>query len=240
MRLGAGSGTTGEVAGTTAAGREQAIRASRAWYDDVFAAHGIPTRVDDELWWALAEPPPWHSAVKTLGRDVPADRVVRAVEPFEHCSVADSYGTLDLVPFGFRRLFTAAWLHHEGARPSVSLPDGWGVVTEPEDLTRWNEQHDYAGVLLPAFLDHPRFTILSRHQSTDLAGGAVLHEVGPCVELSNAWAAQEGDEDIAAMVACAAVHFPGRPLVGYAHGDELGRWLAAGFRATGAQVVWVR
>lgn len=216
------------------------VRASLAWYEDVFAVHGIPTRSDGALWWALAEPPPWHSAAKTLRHDVTADRVLHAVEPFEHCSVADSYGSLDLAPAGFERLFEARWLHREAPPPADTLPEGWGVVTEPGELARWNERHDYAGVLLPAFLEHPRFAVLARHGPDGPVGGAVLHEAGATVELSNAWAAGGRDEDVAAMVACAAVLHPGRALVGYAHGDELGRWLAAGFRTTGTHVVWVR
>jgi hypothetical protein len=216
------------------------MHASLAWYEDVFAAHGIPTRSDDALWRALAEPPPWHSVAKTLRRDVTPDRVLRAVEPFEHCSVADSYGTVDLAPAGFQRLFTASWLHREAPPAATTLPRAWGVITEAGELARWNERHDYAGVLLPAFLEHPRFIVLARHGTGGPLGGAVLHEAGATVELSNAWAVRGGDEDVAAMVACAAVLHPGRPLVGYAHGDELGRWLAAGFRATGTHVVWVR
>ena len=228
------------MAGDTVAEHEAGVRASLAWYEDVFAVHGIPTRSDHALWWALAEPPPWHSAAKTLRRDVTVDRALRAVEPFEHCSVADSYGALDLAPAGFQQLFAADWLHREAPSPAANLPDGWGVVTERGELARWNERHDYTGVLLPPFLEHPRFTVLAQHGSKHPVGGAVLHEAGARVELSNAWAAEGRDEDVAAMVTCAAVLHPGRPLVGYAHGDELGQWLAAGFRATGKHVVWVR
>lgn len=226
--------------GETATGQEAGVRASLAWYEDVFAVHGIPTRSDDGLWWALAEPPPWHSAAKTLRRDVTSDRVLRAVEPFEHCSVADSYGTLDLAAAGFQRLFTASWLHREPPPPAATLPDGWHVVTEPGELATWNLRHDYTGVLLPDFLEHPRFTVLALGAVDGPVGGAVLHEAGDTLELSNAWALGGGAEDVAAMVACAAVLHPGRPLVGYAHGDELDRWLAAGFRVTGTHVVWVR
>ncbi|MFC7492105.1 MULTISPECIES: hypothetical protein [unclassified Knoellia] len=228
------------VAGKTAAEHEAGVRASLAWYEDVFAVHGISTRSDDALWWALSDPPPWHSAAKTVRRDVTVDRVLRAMEPFEHCSVADSYGTVDLAPAGFQQLFEADWLHREAASPQASLPKGWGVVSDPDELGRWNELHDYTGVLLPAFLEHPRFTILAQRESEELVGGAVLHEAGATVELSNAWAAGGQQEDVAAMVACAAVLHPGRALVGYAHGDELGRWIAAGFHTTGPQVVWVR
>lgn len=223
-----------------AAEHEAGVRASLAWYADVFAVHDIPTTSEDGLWWARAVPPPWHSAAKTLRREVATELVLRAVEPFEHCSVADSYGTLDLEPAGFGRLFTASWLHRQGPAPAAALPDAWGVVTEPGELAQWNDRHDYAGVLLPAFLGRPRFTVLARRGANGPVGGAVLHDVGATLELSNAWADGGGAEDVAAMVACAAVLRPGRPLVGYAHGDELDRWLEAGFRVTGPHVVWVR
>ena len=57
-----------------------AVDASRHWYDDVFALHGIPVRVDDGLWSALGPPPRWHSAAKTLVPGIDTERVVRAVE----------------------------------------------------------------------------------------------------------------------------------------------------------------
>lgn len=214
------------------------MRASRAWYDDVLALHGIPTHAAGDLWWTESDPPPWHSAVKTLRPGVSRDRVLRAVEPFDHCSVADSYADLDLAPAGFARLFTASWLHRDAAADD-GLPDGWTVIDDPTDLATWSERHDYVGVLTPDVLTHPRFTVLARREGARTTGGAVLHVADDVLELSNAWA-DDGEEDVAAMVACAAHLHPGRPLVGYAHGAELDRWLTAGFRTTGEQVVWVR
>ena len=61
-------------------------------------------------------------------------------------------------------------------RPRSHLPDGWRVVTDPGGLARCNERHDHAGVLLPAFLGHPRFTVLAQHGTNGGVGGAVLHE----------------------------------------------------------------
>src|SRR4051812_40772559 len=78
-----------------------AVDASVRWYDDVFALHRIPVRVEDGLWVALRSPPPWHSAVKTLQPGIETGRAARAVAGFEHCSVADSFADLDLEPHGF-------------------------------------------------------------------------------------------------------------------------------------------
>src|SRR5262245_14870857 len=75
-----------------------AVDTSVAWYDDVFVLHGLATRIEDGLWWAVDPPPPWHSGVKTTEPEVGIDRVLAA---HEDSGVADSFGDLDLRPHGF-------------------------------------------------------------------------------------------------------------------------------------------
>lgn len=218
-----------------------AIGASLGWYDDVFALHRIPTRLEHGLWSALGDPPPWHSVAKTVEPGVEAAQVLLATDAFERCSVADSFGDLTLDRHGFGLLFEAAWFH----RPAVDgqpgpLPEGWSVVSTPPDLTAWNEAHDYSGVLLPGVLDNPRFRILARHREGALAGGAVTHLGTDVVDLSNVWG---GDDDPSVydevLAAVQALH-PGRAVTGYAAGAELEEMLARGFTAIGPQRVWIR
>ena len=219
-----------------------AIDASLQWYGDVFAVHGIPTRHDDGLWFAAGEPPRWHSAAKTFEPAVTAYRAAHAVEPFEHCSIADSFGTLDLADSGFSVLFEATWVHLEPpAEPSGVLPSGWSIVTHAEELRQWNALHETTGVLLEEMLSHPRFTFLAHHSGGGLDGGAVLHDCdGEAVGLSNGWALPGTMLDVAALVACAGALHPGRGIVDYAWGDELDALVEAGFSRLGPQVVWLR
>jgi hypothetical protein len=219
-----------------------AVDASQEWYDDVFAVHGIPTSSADGLWWAGSEPPRWHSAAKTLEPTARVQRALRAVEQFERCSVADSFGTLDLSHVGFQLLFEATWIHHSPpAQPSGGLPGGWSVVTRAVALDQWNAQHGTAGVLLPELLTHPRFTVLARYADDFLIGGAVLHDChGEAVGLSNAWAVPGAMLDPMALLACAGTIHPGRAIVAYARGDDLDTLVDAGFSQLGPQVVWAR
>jgi hypothetical protein len=217
-----------------------AVDASRQWYDDVFALHGIPVRIDDGLWTALGSPPPWHSAAKTLEPGVETERVVRALAALEHCAVADSFGDLEPERHGFELLIEARWLHRDPLpQREDRLPGGWSVVDTVAGLTEWTAAHDYAIVLRPVVLDHPRFRILARRHAGALVGGAVLHDGGGAVGLSNTW----GEVVVAApdelLTAVAALH-PGRPVTGYADGVELDAMVAAGFSALGPQRVWVR
>src|SRR3954447_26871330 len=132
-----------------------AVEASRAWYDDVFALHGVPTACDDDLWRALGDPPPYHSLVKTLRRGVAGSAVLSAARG--PGSVADSFADLDLP--GFSLLFEATWVHHVGGNRG-SLPPGWSVVRTAEILAEWSLRHDYVGVLTAAVLARPAFTVL--------------------------------------------------------------------------------
>jgi len=112
-----------------------AVDASRRWYDDVFALHGVPVRVEDGLWSALGTAPRWHSAVKTLEPAVETARVVRAVAALEHCAVADSFGDLEPERHGFQLLIDARWLHRDAVREApVRLPEGWSVVEDRKSV----------------------------------------------------------------------------------------------------------
>jgi hypothetical protein len=216
-----------------------AVDASVRWYDDVFALHRIPVRVEDGLWVALRSPPPWHSAVKTLQPGIETGRAARAVAGFEHCSVADSFADLDLEPHGFTVLFDSTWLHHDPVPDSRGrMLDGWSVIDTVGGLAEWASAHDYAEVLTPAVLDHPRFRVLAHRHDGALVGGAVTHDGGGAVGLSNAWGTGAGavDEVLAAVT---ALH-PGRPVTDYAHGAERDAMVAAGFRPLGPQRVWIR
>jgi hypothetical protein len=212
-----------------------AVEASRAWYDDVFALHGVTTACDQLLWRALGDPPPYHSVAKTLQPGVRASTVLAAVSG--PGSVADSYADLDLP--GFTVLFDATWVHHAGRRRGAS-PAAWRVVTTPETLAMWCERHDYVGVLTTAVLDRPAFTVLGRFDGDDLVGGAVLHDGSPCVGLSNTWAIPGQELDGEELLAAAHALHPERALSDYATGDDLQARLRAGWCAVGHHRVWVR
>jgi hypothetical protein len=217
-----------------------AVDTSLAWYDDVFALHGIPTQEDGGLWWALCPPPPWHSGVKTTEPGVGADRVL---DVHRHGAVADSFGDLDLAPYGFTMLVDATWVHHPPiAEPPSRLPQGWSAVREAGLLAEWNLAHDYTGVLLPPVLDQPAFTVLARHVRGVLAGGAVVHRGGRtgAIGLSNTWSATSAGVDHGEVLAAVGALHPGSAVTDYAQGADLSAMVAAGYAPLGPQRVWVR
>ena len=209
---------------------ETCVAASLAWYADVFALHAIPTTTEHGLWRALGTPPPLHSAAKTLEPGVREADVLAAVAPYDVCSVADSYGDLDLVPAGFAVLIDATWLWHEPLEPAP-LPEGWFRVEDDARLERWVELHGTPGVFPPAVLAHPAFTLLARDEA-----GAVVHASDGAVTVAHVF----GDVPVPEWLGLAAALQPGRPVVDYATGTALEEALDAGFTGVGPQLVWAR
>ena len=125
-----------------------AVDASVCWYEELFALHRIPHRMDDGLWWALAPPPPLHSAAKSVQPWATSELTLRRVATYPQCSVADSFGALVLP--GFDLLFEARWLYREPlgkprlrCRPGgrrCALPRNWPSgqldMTRPEFFCR--------------------------------------------------------------------------------------------------------
>jgi hypothetical protein len=216
-----------------------AVIASRRWYDDIFDLHGIPVGSDDSLWWAEGVPPRWHSAVKTLVPTTDPTAALHRMEQHSAGSVADSFGLLDLAAHGFHLLIAATWLHHRGVVAGPP-PAGWVRVLDAALMDRWNQQHDTVGVLPSDLWAHPRFIVVARSDGDELTGGAVLHDAGPVVGLSNGWSSAGPALDPQDLLLLAASAHPGRAVVDYAWGDELDAMVGAGFEPLGPQHVWVR
>jgi hypothetical protein len=107
-------------------------------------------------------------------------------------------------------------------------------------MDRWNQQHDTAGVLPSDLWAHPRFIVLARRDGDDLTAGAVLHDAGTVVGLSNTWSAEDSVVDPGDLLLLAADAYPGRAVVDYAWGDELDTMVSADFAPLGPQQIWLR
>jgi hypothetical protein len=234
----------GTALGQTAPVTEQrllaaAVDASRSWYVDIFDLHRIAVGSDGALWWAEGAPPRWHSAVKTLVPTTDPSGALLRMERHPHGTIADSFGLLDLAAQGFDLLFAATWLHHPGVA-AAGPPLGWIRVLDSDLMARWNRHHDTVGVLPSDLWAHPRFTVLARHDGDVLTGGAILHDAGPVVGLSNTWSSRGVPVDPRELLDLAAKTHPGRAVVDYAWGADLETMLDAGFEPLGPQHVWIR
>jgi hypothetical protein len=216
-----------------------AVDASICWYDKVFDSHGIEHRVDGGWWYALGRPPALHSAAKSIAPWATAAQALDRVASYEHCSIADSFGSME--PSGFDLLFEARWLFRPASSASRGpIPDGWSSIRTPEDLTEWNRHADTTGVLVPGLLQSPDIDVLELRVGDELRAGFVAHAWADVVSLSNVWTVRALGPDWREPVHVIEAIHPGRAIVGYVRAGDLELAVEAGFVDVGPQRVWVR
>jgi hypothetical protein len=217
----------------------RAVDANVGWYDDLCVLHGVGSTLEHGLWVSSTSPPPLHSDAVVVEPGVSAQDVLDRLAERPQCGVKDSFATLDLSGGRMRVLFDASWIHHEGSS-SGTPSTAWGAVTTAAELATWTALHDTTGVLLPGLLSQAHFTVLARYDGGQVVAGAVARLGSGVVDVSNTYAVPGHRLDWPELVTVVSSRFPGRPLVGYTRGEELGEAVEAGFTVVGDLRVWVR
>ena len=215
----------------------RAIDASIGWYEDIFAMHGIGSRLEDGLWSSLGPPPPLHSDAIMAEPDVRADQVAGRLADRAHAGVKDSFSTAELSSTGYEVLFAATWIHRD---PTESARTPWRDVRTIDALAAWNAGWDTAEVLLPPLLVRAHFAILERVDGDEVTGGAIARLGSGVVDVSNVHGVGGHEVDWEELAAAIAARFPDRPIVEYERGDDLEAAIAGNFDPIGPLRVWVR
>ena len=227
--------------------RAAAARNNADWCAAVCRSHGIVGTFAEGAWWSPRRTPPYYPDAVTLRHDVvPADFLPRLDTASPGCSVKDSFATLDLSSAGFSELFSAQWIHRPAGLPVPATP---GLRTDrirTADQLRdwqvaWQGGDGGPDIFRPALLDDPSVLVLAVRDGETCAGGAVLNRRTDVVGLSNLFAADHVDPTAiwSGALAAAGDRFPGLPIVGYEHGDDLVPALESGFTVLGPLRVWV-
>lgn len=210
------------------------------WCDLVCRSNGVPTALNGQAWSATRRPPPLYPDAVTLRKGLPPADLLERVDRTPGCSIKDSFADLDLAPFGFRVLFRAEWIHRTPARAPIA-GSGWHVVDTVDDLDAWTTAHGTSGILGPALLEDPAVRFLAVRDEDRVVGGAVANRSEDVVGVSNVFGTDDhGAAGVwAGIPGAVAACFPGLPLVGYEHGDDLAAAVDAGFAAVGPLQIWL-
>ncbi|MBI1816161.1 MAG: hypothetical protein HYR72_14385 [Deltaproteobacteria bacterium] len=237
----------------TEARTNQAARNNAAWCDAVCRAHGRPGEFWDGIWINRHETPRFYPNAVTLSATASAaqleqiDDLTRAPLVGEW-AVKDSFCTLDLVPHGFRVLFTADWTWRPPSRPRPNdaiAGARWVRMRTAADLAAWEAARSgkpaTADIFRPALLDDETISVFAACREGRIVAGGIANRTGEVVGLSNLFVpAHDGDAFRADCVAAVIAAFPDLPIVGYEHGEDLATARALGFETVGPLRVWVR
>ncbi|MFF3641229.1 hypothetical protein [Streptomyces sp. NPDC002564] len=220
-----------------------AVHNNVAWCDAVCRSHGTPGEIKAGVWASPRRTPPLYPDAVTLSPDVvPEDVPGRIDLTSSGASVKDSFGSLDLSAAGFDALFTAQWIHRPatGGAPGA---EGWRPVGA-ERLSAWESAWsggaESEGLFRPVLLDDGA-VFLADTSAGRITAGAVAYPAASVIGVSNLFTADAGPD--AAWRSCLAATdrlWPGVPVVGYEHGDDLAAALRQGFAPVGPLRVWLR
>ncbi|MFF2196938.1 hypothetical protein [Streptomyces sp. NPDC058157] len=199
------------------------------------------------LWCSPRRTPPLYPDAVTLTPGASAADVLAGVDTATPgCSVKDSFASLDLAPAGFEVLFEAQWIHRPAGAAAGPAGGGleWAEVEGPHgQLRSWEAAWsggEGTGLFHPGLV-REGIVFLAGYDGPRIAAGAVLSTGGGVVGVSNVFGrnGQATDSAWATALTTAARHWPGLPVVGYEHGEDLHTAVRAGFTPIGPLRVWL-
>ena len=237
-----------------------AVHNNAIWCDTVCRALGCDTELVDGLWVNRSPSPPYYSNAVTLVPDAPEAqmRVVRSMldgplpRPW---TIKDGFHDMDLALLGFEVLFQAEWVGLDAGTDVLDHEprSTWSAAVDDSGLLAWeaawrvaNADAGAAGLprlFQPALLADPDIRFLAGREGGTIVAVAIANRTddgsGPVVGISNiVLPAQEAARYRRDAVAAVRAAFPGLPVVGYEHGDDLAAMQVLGFRSLGPLRVW--
>ncbi|MCR8725640.1 hypothetical protein [Frigidibacter sp. ROC022] len=229
---------------------EAAARNRAILCDRICRAQGIGSRFLPGIWRTTGTAPPLLPDAITLpGMSGPPPQVeLRALlagRP-RGLTVMDSAAALDLGSEGYAPLADADWITRNRPSPPPA-PLTLVRIAQPADLGLWEgfwrraEDLPEGHVQFPPDLIQRRDIAFLAHLGRDArprGGGILLHGAG-VVSVSNLFSLGPQPEALfAAVAACAARLWPGRPVVGCESGARLDAARIAGFTPIGPLRLW--
>jgi hypothetical protein len=232
---------------------DRCVRAARnnaEWCDLVCRAHGKPGEFHAGIWLNRNPVPRFYPNAGTLAEPSVAqldliDELVAARLP-SGWAVKDSFSMLELESRGFRTLFDAEWIYLPDSRIEARTPARWEVVRGDLALAEWESAWSRSAgdasedkIFLPALLENKDVAVLAGFRDGQIVAGAIANRSDEVVGRSNFFApASETVDHAAASIASIARVFPGLPIVGYEHGDDLRIAQSIGFESIGPLRIW--
>jgi hypothetical protein len=214
------------------------------WCDLVCRAHGCDTTFERGMWTSRTRTPMLYPDAVTLAPEASARDLLQRIDTSPGCSIKDSFASLDLVEYGFRVLFDAAWIVHSWpAAAPHGVAHEWRRVRDTAALATWEKARHLVvgptGGVPGGLLDHSSVVVAGRYVKSTVVAGVVVTCSPAVVGLSNFFTSP--DDAATSWTGCVAFTrslFPGVLVVGYESGRALTDALESGFKRIGPLRVW--
>lgn len=225
---------------------DAAVRNNAEWCDVVCRTHGLTGEFRSASWTSGVRTPALYPDAITLSAAATVADVLPWIDTTPGCSVKDSYGVLDLAPYGFEVLFDAWWIRRTAAQegPTQAADVTWSTLRSADALAAWQDAWsggDDPRPFLPELLAASSVRVVGGYRGDQVVAGAVLNRAATVVGVSNVFAV-DGDLGTAwaGALGSAAQHFPKLTVVGYESGPGLKVAAQNGFDPLGPLRIWLR
>jgi hypothetical protein len=216
---------------------DKAVLNNILWCGTVSEMHGASRKMSGNIWGLSSGAPRFYPDIITSSKDVLTQEVIDFIGKREIFSLKDSYSNLELVPYGFKILFEAEWIYHEPIH-GESKGQEWRIIQTEKELLEWASICDLQDIMkrdiikksdVKIFINWEKQTSFIANLGADVVGiSNVFSKVPPNEEL---WV------NISQIV---STKFPGLPMVGYEHGQDLLYALSSGWKSLGPLRVWIK
>ena len=176
--------------------RQRVISNNIGFCEAIFRSHDITFIKNNAIFYSHQKALPLMSNIVTRSRGWQPDVHFQQIDTaainagWESWSIKDSFSSLNLVKFGFERLFDATWIYLEGnafRRSETSASLRWDLIKGRRELAAWrlawnkNESDGNIADLIFAdrLLENSRMHFIAGYEGESLVAGCILNKPSP-------------------------------------------------------------
>ncbi|MBS4174806.1 hypothetical protein [Bacillus sp. FJAT-49736] len=219
---------------------EKAVLNNVSWCGTICETHGIQHFLKENIWSVRQKAPTYYPEVITVSRITALEVIKEVVGKGNVISIKDSYAKLDMTTLGFELLFAAEWIFHAPVLEKDSLSVGWKEITSETDLKKWTAACSLTNIIRSDLLRKDNVKIFL-HENNDGVSGFIANFNADVVGISNVFSNNYHDKSLWREIPIIiSTLFPGIPIVGYEHGDDLFSAKLSGWSSLGPLLVWIK
>lgn len=232
----------------------KAIQNNNDLYEAIFEPQDFESYRNDSIWYCLEKTPPLYSNLVTISEEWKPDEIFKRIdenykaENWDEWSIKDSFGTLDLSEYGFKKLFDAQWIYLKAVnfKPLKNSKNlNYKIVKSEKDLSDWRiawDSDEQLGkkIFHPKLLDNREVYFVAGFEGQKIVSGCFINETGDILGISNFFAPDGSIEYWSDLIGFVFDSIKLADIVGYER-ENLARELQLlGFEVIGDLTVWIK
>lgn len=234
--------------------RLQAIYNNNGLYEAIFGTHQIEFQQTNLIRYSLEKTPPLYSNLVTISQNWKPDDIFRKIdrnnekEIWDEWSIKDSFNELDLIEYGFRRLFDAQWIYLEAENFTPLKTDKnlrYEIVADENTLSDWRlvwDSNKELGreIFKPESLNNSKLHYIAGYEGKQIVCGCLVNKTDNVLGISNFFAPVREIEYWSELIEFIFTEIEQTDIVGYERKEFVDKLTSLEFESVGDLTVWLK